>query len=177
DRERSGKHALASEARRPPDNQERLRIPIRSPTHKSHPDTGGGKFDEGEVVGIVFFETGGDGSKMLDLVEEPLDEIAIAIKEGAEGRIVDAARHGLDVGPGAAGSEGLAQSVTVIGAVSEQDLARADAVEHVGGAPAVMSLTFGELERDRVAVGIDEGVDFRRQPAPRAPHASGSREV
>ena len=42
---------------------------------------------------------------------------------------------------------------------------------------AVVSLALGELERDRVAVGIDEGMDFGRQSASRAPHASGSSVV
>jgi hypothetical protein len=49
----------------------------RSPTHKPHPDTCGDEFDDGEIVGVVLFETRGDGPEMLDLVEEPFDEVAM----------------------------------------------------------------------------------------------------
>jgi hypothetical protein len=60
---------------------------------------------------------------------------------------------------------------------SEQGLARSDAVQHIGGAPAVMSLTLAQLEGDWIAVGVHNGVDFGRQPSARAPHASGCKEV
>ena len=87
------------------------------------------------------------------------------------------ARHRLDVGPGALGRHGVAQGVAVIGAVGEQDLPGAKAVEHVGGASAVMRLAFGQLQRDRQAVGVDQRVDLGRQAAARAPHALGSSVV
>src|ERR1700724_1421482 len=74
-----------------------VRLRTRSPTHKSHPDTCSDEFDDGEVVGVVFFEAGGDGSEMFDLAEKPLDEIAISIEERAESRDVLASRHRLDV--------------------------------------------------------------------------------
>lgn len=38
-----------------------------------------------------------------------------------------------------------------------------------------MGLPGGQLERDRQAARIGDGVDFRRQAAPRAPHAAGSK--
>jgi hypothetical protein len=37
------------------------------------------EFDEGEVVGAVFFEAGGDGAEMLEVAEEALDEVAVTI--------------------------------------------------------------------------------------------------
>src|ERR1700729_4194146 len=135
----------------------------RSPTHKPHPDTCSGKFDDGEVIGIVFFESRGDGSEMLDLAEEPLDEVAIAVEKGAEGRNVDASRHGFDVRPGTAIGQALAQGVAVIGAVGKKGLTGAEMVEHVAGALAVMRLALAEFERDRIAVGNGQGMDFRGQ--------------
>jgi hypothetical protein len=149
----------------------------RSPTHKAHPDSRGGEFDECKIVGVVFFEARGDSPEMFELVEEALDEIAQAIEVGAENRDIDAPRHRLDVGPCAAVGQGLAEGVAVIGAVGEQGLARADAVQHIGGAPAVMRLALAQLEGDWIAVGVHNGVDFGRQPSARAPHASGCKEV
>src|SRR5580698_5104600 len=85
----------------------------RSPTHKSHPDSYCGEFDEGEVVGVVFFEAGGDGSEVFELVEEAFDEISKAVEIGTERGDVDAPWHGFDVGPGPSFVEGLAQGVAV----------------------------------------------------------------
>ena len=45
--------------------------------------------------------------------------------------------------------------VAIVGAVGKQDLTLADAVQHVDGAPAVMSLSFRQLERDRETAGIN----------------------
>ena len=145
----------------------------RSPTHKPHPDPCGDEFDGGEVVGVGCFEARGDGSEMFDLIEKPLDEVAISIEERAEGRDVLASRHRLDVRPRTALCQALAQPIAVIGAVGKQGLAGAEMVEHIAGALAVMGLALGEFERDRIAVGIDKGMDFRCQSAARAPHASG----
>jgi len=46
-----------------------------------------------------------------------------------------------------------------------------------GSMGAVVSLPLGELERYRIAVGVDDGVNLGGQPASRAPHASGRRDV
>jgi len=57
---------------------------------KSHPDSHRSHFDESEIVGVVLFETCGDGSEVLQLIEETLNEVAEAVEEGAERRDVDA---------------------------------------------------------------------------------------
>jgi hypothetical protein len=41
-----------------------------------------------KVVGVALLEALGDGSKMLNLVEEAFDQVAIAVKEWAERRDV-----------------------------------------------------------------------------------------
>ena len=125
----------------------------------------------------MFFEAGRNCSEMFELVEEALDKVAEAIEVGAESGDIHALGYRLDVGPGSAIRQALAEGVTVVGAVSEQNLTGTDAVQHVGGATAVMSLAFAQLDGDRVAIGIDDGMDLGRQSSARAPHASGSREV
>ena len=65
----------------------------------------------------------------------------------------------------------------VVGAISEEDLAAADGVEHVSRTSSVVGLPLAQLKRDRVAVGIDDGMDLGRQPASRTPHACGWSEV
>ena len=110
----------------------------------------------------MFLEAGSDGSEVLQLVEEALGEVAIAVEERAEGRDPNAPGHGLDVGPGAAFGEAPPKRVRVIGAVGEEDLSRTDAAQHLLGAPAVVRLALGELQHDRQAVRIDQSVDLGR---------------
>src|SRR5271155_173045 len=144
---------------------------------RAHPNSGGCEFDESEVVGVMLFEASGDGTEMLKLVEEALDQIAIAIEKGAESGDAHAAGHWFDVGPSSLLLDRRAQGITVIGPVGQKDLAGSEVAQHVLSASSIMGLALGELERDGQAVGIDERVDLGRQPAPRAPHASSSRDV
>jgi len=51
----------------------------RSSTHEPHPDPWGGEFDQGEIVGVVLFEAGRDGPGVFELVEEALDQVAVAV--------------------------------------------------------------------------------------------------
>lgn len=46
----------------------------RSSNHTPHPYSGGGELHEGEEIGVVLFEAGGDGPEMLELVQKPFDE-------------------------------------------------------------------------------------------------------
>ena len=46
----------------------------------AHPDARGGKFDEAEVVEVVFLEPRGDRAEMLELSEEALDQISVAVE-------------------------------------------------------------------------------------------------
>ena len=85
--------------------------------------------------------------------------------------------HGLDVSPGSLVGGRLTQFVAVVGSVGQQDVALAEAGEHVPGATAIMGLALGDLQGDRQSIGVDQGVDLGGQPAPRAPHASGSSVV
>jgi hypothetical protein len=85
--------------------------------------------------------------------------------------------HGLDVRPGALGRHGVAERVAVVGAIGHEDLARAETAQQVGGTPAVVRLSLAQLERDRKAIGVDEGVDLGCQPSSRTPHALGSSVV
>ena len=71
----------------------------------------------------------------------------------------------------------LAAELARIAAVGEEDLAFAEASQHVGGASTVMRLAFSQFQEDRQTVGVDERMDFRRQPASRTPHASACSDV
>ena len=66
-------------------------------------------------------------------------------------------------------AEGLTQSIAVVGAVGEQDVAWPQAAQHVGGGAAVMGLALGKLEDNRQAIGVHNGVDLGGQASARRP--------
>lgn len=113
----------------------------------------------------MLFEACGDGAEVFELVEEALDEIAFFVKLFVEARDIHTVWHRLDVGPGTAFGQGGAQSVAVISPVGEQGLAAADTAQHVFRAAAVMGLAFGQFQGERIAVGINHGMDFCGQSA------------
>ena len=125
----------------------------------------------------MLFEARRDGPEVLEFVEEALDEVSLLVEERAEEGDVDPVRHRLDVRPSTLLVDGLAQGIAIVSPVGQQGLARADACQHVGSTAAVVRLAFGEFECDRQPVGIDQGVDLRRQSASRTPHASGDSDV
>src|SRR5882672_4646632 len=142
---------------------------------KAHPNSDRGELYASEIVVVAFVVSGGDGAEVLEFVEEALDQIASAIEPLVKGRKVHPVRHQFDIGSRAARGEVLTQRVGIIGAVTQQNVAEAEGAQHVLGAASVMGLAFGDLQKDRQAAGIDKGVDFCRQPATRATHATGSR--
>ena len=54
-------------------------------THKSEPYSDCGEFDDGEIIGVVFFVAGRHRAEMFEFVEEAFDEVSEAIEIGAEG--------------------------------------------------------------------------------------------
>jgi len=125
----------------------------------------------------VLFEAGCDGPEVFELAKEALDEVAEAVKPRTEGWNVHPVRHGLDVGPGALARDRSTQGVAVVASISQQNLALADGIEQAVSTAAVMGLALGQLDRNRIAVGIDDSMDFGGQPASRAPHACGNSDV
>jgi hypothetical protein len=62
----------------------------------------------------MLFRSGCDGSGVLELVEEALDQVEIMIEDRAEGRNVTRS-HRLDVGPGTQFGQRAAERVAEIG--------------------------------------------------------------
>ena len=52
----------------------------------AQPQSNGGEFDHGEIVGGTLFIARGDASEMTDFVEEELDEVALFVELDIEGR-------------------------------------------------------------------------------------------
>lgn len=123
--------------------------------------------EAGEEVPGGLLVTGGDAAKMLDGIEEPLDEIAFAVEREVAGTFDFAVRFRrddrLDGAPFEAGDE----AVGVITFVAEKG-SGLDLGSQCFGLRDIVDLASGETEHERISQGVDDGMDFRRQAAARA---------
>ena len=102
---------------------------------------------------------------MLQLGEEPLDQVALAVEASAEARLPAPVALGRDVGRSALVLDQLADAVSVVGLVRQHDGARAEMVEQRVCDLAVMRLPGGQAEPDRETLRVDDDVDLGREPA------------
>ena len=120
----------------------------------------------------MLVEASGNGTKVLELVEEALDAIAQSVDRRAEGRRVEAMIEGADVGVGALIGDLGSQRVGIVAAVGQQHAILTERAEHVLGTLAVVGLAFGQLDGYRQSVRVDERVDLGRKPAAGTAHAT-----
>jgi len=111
---------------------------------------------------------------MLDAIEEPFDLVAEFVDAWAEGRWIDAMAERADIGVGATCGDLVSQRIAVVAAIGQQNAVWAERAEQLGTGRAVVGLPFGQLERDREAVAVDNRVDLGREPAAGAAHATTS---
>jgi hypothetical protein len=102
---------------------------------------------------------------LLNLIEEPLDQIPGAIKIRAEADWIVAIASWRNVGPNAPlGGKG-ADPVGIITTVGQQHCSRLHARQEFACEPVVVRLTGCQREPDRQAVGIDQCVNLAGQTA------------
>lgn len=130
-------------------------------------DTDCGESDCGEEVPGELVVAGGDASEVFEFVEEPLDQIALAIERGIDAVPDLAVLLGRDVGLGAMLGDQIADRLGVVAAVADRVLRRVEAGQQVGNASLVGGLTGGEQELDRQAAAIDHDVNLGAQSATR----------
>lgn len=105
---------------------------------------------------------------MLQLGEEPLDEVSFAVEPLAEARLPSPVALGRDVGRGALILDQFADAVGVISLVSQHDGARAEVVEQRVRDLPVMRLSSRQPKPDRKPLRVDDDVDLGREPAARS---------
>lgn len=141
---------------------------------KSHPDAQCCKFYRGQEVGVVLVEARCNGSVVLELVEEPLDEVAAPVDARTERGRVGAMAERANVCGRALGRDPGAQRIAVVAAIGEHDALARQRTKHVLGAAAVVCLPLGQLQCDGEPARIDERVDFGRKPTAGTAHATTS---
>ncbi len=108
---------------------------------------------------------GGDAAEVLQLGEEPFDEVALAVEPLAEARLPAPVALGRDVGRGALVLDQFTDAVSVVSLVSQHDGVRAEVVEQRVGDLSVVRLSGGQAQPDREALRVDNDVDLGREPA------------
>lgn len=109
---------------------------------------------------------GGDATEVLQLGEEPLDQVALSVEVLAEAGFAAPVALWRDVGRSALILDQFADAVGVVGLVRQDNSVRAEVVEQRIDDLPVMRLPSGQAEPDREALRIDDDVDFDREPAP-----------
>ena len=126
--------------------------------------------NSGEIVAGGLFIAGGNASKVLDGIEEPLDEIALAIERKIAVPFDLAVRFRRDHRFDGAHFQALYEAVAIIALVAEErcglDLSRECLCLR-----DVMCLSSSQVERKGISQGVDDGMDFRRQAAARAAYS------
>jgi len=105
---------------------------------------------------------------MLDLVEEPLDQIAIPIDDFVVGDGLRACAIGGHDRLGAHLCDDVAETIGVVALVSEQ-LVEVESRDQGLGLLDVMHLTCRQNETQGIAERVDDGIDLRAQAAARTP--------
>ena len=121
--------------------------------------------DHGEEVGGELVVAGGDAAEVLQLGEEPFDEVTLSVEPLAEAGLPAAVALRRDVGRGALVLDQLADAIGVISLVREHDGARAEMIEQRVGNLSIMRLPGGQAEPDREPLRVDDDVDLGREPA------------
>src|SRR3984893_1435837 len=121
----------------------------------------------GEKICRQFVVSGRDGAKVLNLVEEALDEIALAVKREI------AVPFGLAVGfwwddrRNFPLREAIDEGISIVGLVCDQGF-RIGVFNQILGASQIMDLSCREHQVGGIAQGVDESMDFRGQSAARS---------
>lgn len=95
----------------------------------AQPQPHGGELDHREEVAGELVVTGGDAAEVLQLGEEALDEVALAVEPLAKADFPAAVALGWNVGRGALLLDQLADAVCVVGLVRQHNGVRTEMVK------------------------------------------------
>ena len=107
----------------------------------AQPQTDRRELDEGKIVGGELVVAGGDTPVLLDLVEEPLDQVSRPVKVGAEADRLLAISFWRDVCPRAFLAGEFPDPVGVISAICEQSCSGLQFRQEYRTQPIVVCLT------------------------------------
>jgi len=120
--------------------------------------------DPGEKVSSEFVVACGDSSKVLEFIEEALDEVAFTVEREITIPLDAAASYRRDNRSNSPSGQGIDEPISVEGFVADQGVG-IDGFDQRLRADQIVRLTWREHQLDGIAQGIDERVDFGAQSA------------
>jgi hypothetical protein len=101
---------------------------------------------------------------VFELVEEAFDQVPLAVEGLAEPNGVFAVGFWRDVGCCALCQDQRADTIAVIGLVTQDDRAGTEMIEQLIGYWSIMGLPATQAEPDREPLRVDDDVDLGREP-------------
>lgn len=137
----------------------------------AQPQAHRGKLDHGEEVFGEFVVAGRDAAEVLQLGEEALDQVPLAIKPCAE--IWLRAPVGLwrDIGECPLLAERRPDAIGIVSLVRQNDCSGTNMIEQIVSDLAIMGLPCSQAQPDREAFAVNDRMDFGREPASGATQA------
>src|SRR5260370_26213005 len=130
-------------------------------------DDGREQLNCGEKICRRVVVSGRDGGKVLNLVEEALDEIALAVKREMAVPLGLAVGFWRDDRRNFPLREAIDERISIVGLVCDQGF-RVGVFNQVLGASQIMDLPCREHQVGGIAPGVDKSMDFRGQSAARS---------
>jgi hypothetical protein len=121
----------------------------------------------GEEISGELIVTRGDAPKVLEFVEEALDEVAFAVEREVAFALGLAVGLGRDHRNDVARREGIDERIGIIGLVGNAGL-RIDVFQQRLCASEIVRLSRRQHQAMRIAQGVDQGMDFGSQSAARS---------
>jgi hypothetical protein len=134
----------------------------------------GGKLDEGEEGCPELVVAGGDAPELLQLVEEALDLVAVAVERLAPAEALLAVRCVGNIRDGALRSDQRPNAVGVVALVGDDDGTPLETLEQRLRAGGVVVLSRRDQQPDRPALRVDPRVDLRGEASATSPNTTNS---
>ena len=121
--------------------------------------------DHGKEVLGQFIVAGSDPAEVLQLGEEALDQVPLAVESSAEVRFRPTVGLWRDIGERAFAAERSPNAVGIIRLVCKHDCSGTNMVEQIVSRLPVVPLPSGQAQPDWESLPVDNRMDFSREPA------------
>ncbi len=128
--------------------------------------------DEGEECCAELVVSGSDAPELLELIEEPLDQITLTVELFAERIQRLSIGFVWDVGCRSLRFDLGADPIGIVTLVGKHNGSAFEILQQIGSSGRIVVLARRDQEVERPALFVDERMDFRGEPASATTHAT-----